>query len=260
MRNKTPNLRNTSPSPLSSSWTQFHSRFLYLLPLSGTEGWGMGVVVSSSHVVSAAPSSSRSSCAPAWGLSHRSQSSMNFSNVGPSHGLQFLTNCSSVGAFHRVQSFRNRLLQHGSPTGSQVLPANLLQHGLPTESQPLLGIYLLWHGILHGLQVDICSNVDLHGLQAHSLPRLLHGLQGNCCFSAWSSSSTYFFTDLGVCRFVSLTLSHSTLQLQLLQGFFFLLLKYIITEAWRLLLIALASSWSHLEPAGAGSIGHRKNF
>jgi len=35
-----------------------------------------------------------------------------------------------MGPFHEVQSFRNRLLQRGSPTGSQALPANLLQHGL----------------------------------------------------------------------------------------------------------------------------------
>jgi len=169
----------------------------------------MGVVVSSSHVVSAAPSSSRSSCAPAWGLSHRSQSSMNFSNVGPSHGLQFLTNCSSVGAFHRVQSFRNRLLQCGSPTGSQVLPANLLQPGLSTESQPPSGIHLLWRAILHGLQVDICSTMDLHGLQWDSLPHygLLHGLEGNLCSGTWSISSSSFFTDLGVCRVVCLTYS-----------------------------------------------------
>ncbi|KAK4826015.1 hypothetical protein QYF61_003788, partial [Mycteria americana] len=86
-----------------------------------------------------------SSPAPAWGPSHSRQfsmnfssvssshglqSSMNFSNVSPSHGLQFFMNCSSVGPFHGVQSFRNRLLQRGSPTGSQVLPANLLQRGL----------------------------------------------------------------------------------------------------------------------------------
>ena len=74
--------------------------------------------------------SSHSSPAPAWGPPHGRQSSMNFSNVGPSHGLQFFTNCSSVGPFHGLQSFRHRLLQRGSPTGSQVLPENLLQRGL----------------------------------------------------------------------------------------------------------------------------------
>jgi len=50
--------------------------------------------------------------------------------MSPSHGLQLFMNCPSVGPFHRVQSFRNTLLQRGSPTGSQALPANLLQQGL----------------------------------------------------------------------------------------------------------------------------------
>jgi len=68
-----------------------------------------------------------SSSAPVWVLPHRRQSSTNRSNMNPFHGLQFFTNCSSVGPCHGIQSFRNRLLQRGSPTGSQVLPTNLLQ-------------------------------------------------------------------------------------------------------------------------------------
>ncbi|KAK4830186.1 LOW QUALITY PROTEIN: hypothetical protein QYF61_009213 [Mycteria americana] len=93
-------------------------------------------------------------------------------------------------------------------------------------------IHLLWRGVLHGLQVDICSTVDLHGLQGDSLPHhcLHQGLQGNLCSSAWSISSPSF-TDLGVCRAVPLTYSHSSLQLQLLLcSNFFPLLKYIIQE------------------------------
>ena len=99
----------------------------------------MGVVVSSSHVVYTAPSSSGKGlltvCSNMGFLPWR-QFSMKFSNVSPSHGLKFFTNCSSVGPFHRVQSFRNRLLQHGFPTGSQ---------------SPL-GIHLLQRGVLHRLQ------------------------------------------------------------------------------------------------------------
>ncbi|KAK4826053.1 hypothetical protein QYF61_004168 [Mycteria americana] len=58
-------------------------------------------------------------------------------------------------------------------------------------SQPPLGIHLLWCGVLHGLQVEICSTVNLHGLQGDSLPHhgLHHGLQGNFCSGAWSTSS-----------------------------------------------------------------------
>jgi len=136
----------------------------------------MPVVVGSSHVVFAAPPSSLSSPAPVWGPSHRRKSSSNFTNMDPSHGLQLFINCSSVGPFHRVQCFRSRLLQRGSHTGSQVLPANLLQHEiLFTGSQFLWGacssvgfpqgqghslfwvIYLLWRGFLHRLQLEICS-------------------------------------------------------------------------------------------------------
>jgi len=74
--------------------------------------------------------SSHYSSAPAWCPSHGRQCSMNCCNMSPSYGLQFSMNFSSMGPFHGMQSFRNRLLQRGSPTGSHVLPANLLQRGL----------------------------------------------------------------------------------------------------------------------------------
>ncbi|KAK4826200.1 hypothetical protein QYF61_006144 [Mycteria americana] len=124
-------------------------------------------------------------------------------------------------------------------------------------SQPPLGIHLLWHGVLHGLQVDISSTINLHGLQGDSLPHhgLHHGLQGNLCSGAWSTSSPSFFTGLGVCRVVSLTYSHSSLQLQL-HRFFPPLLQYVIPEALppSLMGSALASGRSVLQPAGIGSI------
>jgi len=83
------------------------------------------------------------------------------------------------GSFPQVQSLRNRLFQRGSPAGSQVLPANLLRRGLSTGSQPPLGIPLLHHGVIHEVQVEICSTVDLHGCR-DSLPHhsLLHGCRG----------------------------------------------------------------------------------
>jgi len=167
----------------------------------------MGVVVSSSYVVSVAPQGEDSSC-----------------SSSSSYAGQFRMNCSRVGPFHEVQSFRNRLLQCGFPMGSQALPANLLRcgllsprvhgkHGFPMGSQPPLGICLLQHGVLHGLQAGICSTMDLHGLQGDSPPHHSphHGLQGNLCSGTWSTSSPSFFTDLGVCTAVSLTSSHSSL-------------------------------------------------
>jgi len=154
----------------------------------------MGVMVSSSHIVSAAP----------------------FSSEG---GL--LTLFPSVGS-HPWETVLHELLHHGSfPWGAVLqeqtdpacvprrvtIPASnpapawlhwairparsLLQHGLPTGSQPPSGIPLLQLGVPPGLQVDICSTMDHLGLQGHSLPHhsLLHKLQGNLCSGALSTSS-----------------------------------------------------------------------
>jgi len=97
-------------------------------------------VISSSHVVSAAPSSSLSSPAPAW---------------GPPHGRQLFTNCPSVGPSHGVQSFRNRLLQCGSPRGHKPC------------SKPALA----WAPLSMGPRVlpEACSGAGSPG--AHSLLR-----------------------------------------------------------------------------------------
>ncbi|KAK4806885.1 hypothetical protein QYF61_012606 [Mycteria americana] len=47
-------------------------------------------------------------------------------------------------------------------------------------------------------RVDICSTVNLHGLQGDNLPHhgLHHRLQGNLCSGSWSTSSPSFFTHL----------------------------------------------------------------
>ncbi|KAM9639019.1 uncharacterized protein ACIBXB_013710 [Morphnus guianensis] len=287
MRNKTKS-QNTFPPPLPSSRAQLHSQILYLTPpaAQGDREWGSQSV---HHTLSLplhplqGQDSSHSSPAPAWGPSHSRQSSTNFSNVGPSHGLQFFTNCSSMRPFHGVQSFRSTLAHcssvgppqgHNSCSVGSSLPTStgparsLLQRGLPTGSQPPSGIPLLRCGVLHGLQVDICSTMDLPGLQGDSLPHHglhHHGLQGNLCSGIWStsSSSSSFFTDLGVCRVVSLTCSHFSLRLAFLCVLeLFFLLKYVIPEALPLSLIgsAVAGGRSILEPAGMGSLEHRGSF
>jgi len=146
------------------------------------------------------------------GSSNRRQFFTNFSNMSPSHRLQFLTNCPRVGPSHGMQSFRNRLLQRGSPMGSQALPANLLWRGLlslwvhrscqePAPAQAPHRVTasfrhppaLVWDPI-HRLEVDICSTVDLHGPQGHSLLHhgLHHGLQGKALCSGISSTSSPF--------------------------------------------------------------------
>jgi len=219
------------------------------------------------------------------GSSHRRQFSTNFSIVNPSHGLQLFTNCLSVAPSHGVQCFRNRLLQHGSRTGSQALPANLLWRGLLSprvcsscqEPAPAWGSP--WgHSFL---QASPCSGVG-------SLPwatggdLLHHGppwTAGRQPASPWSSSQAAregsllrhfrhlppptFFTDLGVCRVVSLLSSHSSLfNVVSPPSLFLLFLKDVITEALPLALtgLALASGRSVLEPAGTGSIRHGGSF
>jgi len=190
---------------------------------------------------------------------------MNFPNVSPSQGLQFLTNCSTVAPFHGVQPFRNRLLQSGSPVGSQ---ANLIQcvllsprvhrswqepaparasHGVTASfgHPPALawgpswaaGGYLLYRGppwAAEGQPASLWSSSwaaaeSLLWHLDHVLPLLLHGpwcLQ-SCCS-----------------HIVSLLLPTAVAQ-----GFF-PLLKYVMLEVLPLLLMssALASSRSVLEP------------
>jgi len=98
-------------------------------------------------------------------------------------------NCPSVGLSHGVQSFRNRLLQRGSPMGSQALPANLLLCGLLSpwvrrswqESAPVRGTPWV-HSFL---QASTCSGMG-------SLPQATGGyllycgppwLQGTACLT-----------------------------------------------------------------------------
>ena len=211
--------------------------------------------------------SSHSAAAPAWGPTHERQSSMNCSNVGP---------------FHGVQSFRNRLLPCGSPTGSQVLPANLLQHGLlslhgstgparsllqhglPTGSQSLLGIQLLQSGVLsmgyRWIPAPPWTSMGWRGTACLTVVGSM-GCRGISAPARGTLPPALFFTDFSVCRVVSLTYSHFSLPAAVLQDFF-PLLYYVIPEALppSLMGLTLASSGSVLETAGIGSIGHGESF
>jgi len=122
---------------------------------------------------------------------------MSFSNISPTHRMQFFMNCSSVGPFCGVQSFSRRLLQCGSPMVSQVLPENMLLQGLLSmghssshEPPPACALHRVTDsfrvhspppaGSSIGCSMDICSIVDLHGLQGDNLHhhRLLQGCRG----------------------------------------------------------------------------------
>lgn len=112
------NLKTPLPPPFLSPRVQIYFQFL-----SDAGGWGMGIVVSSPHVVSAALSSSVGALLtlfPYYMESLPAETSfMTFSTLSPFH------------IFHE-------LLQHGFPMGSQVLAANLPQHRLSMGSQPPL--------------------------------------------------------------------------------------------------------------------------
>ena len=155
----------------------------------------MGAAVGSSHVVSAASSSSRSSPAPAWIPS---------------------TGCSPSGTAL-------------ASTGSQALPANLLRRGLlsaqvcrswqePAPAWAPHGVTassehppaLVWgHPQAEG--GDLLPHVA-PWLQGEPVPPWsAPGLQGSLCSSAWSTSCPPSALTVGVCSVVPLTSSHSSL-------------------------------------------------
>jgi len=182
----------------------------------------MRVAVSSSHVVPAAPSSSEGgflTLFPCSSMGSLPQETVlhKMLQCGPFPRMQSLRNCCSVGPLWGHKSCLKTCSSVSSSLHGSTGPGrSLLQHRLFTVSQPPSGIHQLQRGVLHRLQVDICSTVDLHGLQRHSLPHhgLQHRLQGNLCSVAWSTSSPSFFTDLCVCRVISLAYSYSSLQMQ----------------------------------------------
>lgn len=167
------------------------------------------------------------------------------------HRLQFFKNCSNMGLYHRVQSFRDRLQQHGSPRGCSSYKTSGSTTGFPWVAasfrahsrSPAWG---------HSWTVNMFSNMVHHALQGDSL--LQHGtLEAageHLCSSAWSTSSPSFFTNLGVFRAVS----HSSLFQLLLCRSSFPFLNSALTQPEKTLHIGLALDrsrpvWSHLKLA-----------
>jgi len=129
-----------------------------------------------------------------------SSSGMGCSSVGLPWGYKSCQQiCSSVGSsLHKSSDPGRSLLLCRGP------------HGITDSCRHPPA--LVWDPF-HGLQVDICSTVHHHGLQGDNLSHhdLQHELQGKTlCSGILSTSSPSFFTDLGVCRIVSLTSSHSS--------------------------------------------------
>jgi len=188
-------------------------------------------------------------------------------------------NSPSVGPSHGMQPFRNRLLQLESPMGSQALPANLLQRGLLSprvcrscqEPAPAWAAHKVTASFGHPPAPAWGPPLAAGGYLLHRGPPWTAGGQpaspwsssraaGECLLQCLERLPPSFFTDLGVCRVISLKYFHSSVSTDVPQHVF-PLLKYVIPEALPSLIgSALASSWSVLELAGTGSVRHGENF
>ena len=214
----------------------------------------MGVVVSSSHGVSAAPSSSGGGlltlcpCSsvgslPRQAVLHQLLPQESFPRAAVLHQLLQRgvpptgcrpsgRDCSSVGPPRGHKSCQQTCSGVGSSLHGATGPArSLLQRGLPTGSQPPVGASTCSGvGSSTGCRWNLCSPSSfLRGLQGDSLPHhgLRHGLQGNLCSGAWSASSPSFCTDLGVCRVSHISSLLSPAAKAPARGFFSLL-NYVI--------------------------------
>ena len=217
-----------------------------------------------------------SSSAPAWGLSRRRQSSMNFSILSPSHRLQFFMNCPSVGPSHL--SLGTGCSSVGPPWGPASKPA-------PVWSS---------HSMCPQVLAETCSSLDSPqdhiflrtyissmgsstGFRRISAPPWTSlGCRGTTCLTMvfivsckgrlsslvpGAPPPLSFFSDWGVCRVIPLASSHSSLLTAVPQQVL-PLLKYVIPEALppSLLGLLLGSGRSILEPPGTGSVRHGGSF
>jgi len=194
----------------------------------------MGIVVSSSLVLSAAPSSSGGGlltffpCSSMRSLSHETVvhellQHQSFPQAAALHRLPQRgslpmgcspsgTGCSSVGPPRGHKPSQQNFSGIGSSLHGSAGPGrSLLQHGLPTGSQPPSGIHLLQ------------CRVPSMGYRCRSAPPWTStGCRGTACLTTVCSMGCMgisalglehllpsLFTDLGVCRVVSLTSSHS---------------------------------------------------
>lgn len=85
---------------------------------------------------------------------------------------------------HRLQPFRSKLLQQGSPFGPQILPENLLQHGVSMDGS-------CFQGTAACFSVSPPWAAGWH-LRHHSPP---HGLQGNISFDSYITTCPSYYTN-----------------------------------------------------------------
>jgi len=139
-------------------------------------------------------------------------------------------------------------------TGPQVLARACCNVGLPTGSQLPSGIHLLWHGVpstgCRWISTPPWTSMDCRGTTCLTMIFITSCKGRLSALTFWAPPPPFFFTDLGVCKVVSFTLSHSE--------FFSSLVKCVIPEALQpsLIGLTLGSSVSVLEPASTGFIRH----
>ena len=171
-------------------------------------------------------------------------------------GLLTLFPCSSVGCLSWGSALQEFLQLKSFPCTAVLheLLQRGLSHGVTAFFEPR---HLLPRGVLHGLQGNLCSTVNLHGLQGDSLPSH-HGLQGNLCSGAPPPSPSSL-TSVSAWLFLSHPTPLSTVGL--FSVVLFPLLKYAITEALPLLLMgsALARGRSDLEVGKLLAASHRSH-
>ena len=204
-----------------------HQSHSHSSPLSSTGGWGMETAVNSSHVVSAAPSSSGGGLLTLFLHSnvgsfsretvlHQLLQRESFPRAAVLHqllqrgslpwGADLQEQTAPAWVPHGVRSPASKPAPVWAPLsmGPQVLPGACSSVGFPraTASFRFLHLALAWGPpqATGGISAPLSS--FLHGLQGDSLLHhgLHHGLQGDLCSGAWSTSCPSFCTDLGVCR------------------------------------------------------------
>lgn len=215
-------------------------------PLSGTGGWGRGVAISSSHIVSVAPFSSYSSPSPAWGPSYGRQSSTNFSSMGPSIGL---VNQEQIAAAWAPFSLSPHVLPGacsivGFPWGHSLPWASICSSmGNPSEAA---GGFLLYCG----------SSWTAGGQLPH------HGLHRNLCSDAWSTFFSFTWCQQAVCFSHIFSILFFECCWCCIDLFLPPLLKYVAPEMLlpSLMDSVLASGVSILELVGIDFLGPRGSF
>ena len=147
------------------------------------------------------------------------------------------TGCSSVGHPQGHKPCQQTCSGMGSSLPRSTGPGrNLLQLGIPMGSHPSSDIYLLWHGVpstgYRRIPVAPWPSMSCREKSCLTMVFIMSckGKLSSPASRAPSPPAPTFFTDLGVCRAVSLTLSHSSLSTAISSQFFFFTFLNILSQ------------------------------